>query len=166
MLVMESRFAGGGKISCSKKLGEDQAVSYGRVSLWEGMLAVVRGAEISKRCVMESWFLNGQVGSSQQRVHRCKEWTESLKLERVHQQIVNLGAYHHYYQGFKFYFKINNTFVQNNFTLIINIKDQFVDSVLKIILSALQLLWAYFRLVQYHFQTVFQVLGHILLIAK
>lgn len=56
---MESKFAGGGKISCSKKLGEDQAVSYGRVGLWEGMLAVVRGAEISKRCVMESWFLNG-----------------------------------------------------------------------------------------------------------
>lgn len=59
MLVMESKFAGGEKIGCSKKLGEDQAVSYGRVGLWEGMLAVVRGAEISKRCVMESWFLNG-----------------------------------------------------------------------------------------------------------
>lgn len=132
MLVMESKFAGGGKISCSKKLGEDQAVSYGRVGLWEGMLAEVRDAEISKRCVMESWFLNGQVGSSQQRVHRCKEQTESLKLERVHQQTINLGAYHHYYQGFKFQLKINNTFVQNNFIVIINIKDQLVDSVLKI----------------------------------
>lgn len=44
MLVMESKFAGGGKIGCSKKLGEDQAVSYGRVGLWERMLAEVSGA--------------------------------------------------------------------------------------------------------------------------
>lgn len=39
MLVMESKFAG-----CGKKLGEDQGVSYGRVGLWKGMSAVVRGA--------------------------------------------------------------------------------------------------------------------------